>query len=164
MRNRLWTAVALVGAALVTSAPAQSPPPADAMVAARELATTMKLTDQLRAMLPTIMWDLKPAIVQGRPEVERDFDALLPTMLQAFETQSAPMLDAILAVYAANFTADELREVSAFYQRPTGQKFLQKMPLMMQQSMATGQAYGRKAADEMRARMIDELRKKGHKI
>jgi hypothetical protein len=134
------------------------------MVAARELATTMKLTDQLRAMLPTIMWDLKPAIVQGRPEVERDFDALLPTMLQAFETQSAPMLDAILAVYAANFTADELREVSAFYQRPTGQKFLQKMPLMMQQSMATGQAYGRKAADEMRARMIDELRKKGHKI
>jgi hypothetical protein len=46
----------------------------------RELIAAVKATDQFKALLP-IMQGLKPAIVQGRPGVEKDFDTLMPVIL-----------------------------------------------------------------------------------
>ena len=40
----------------------------------------------------------------------------------------------------------ELRDIEAFYRQPTGQKLLQKMPVLSQQALAVGQEIGRKAA------------------
>ena len=49
-----------------------------------------------------------------------------------------------------------------YYDKP--QKFLDKMPTVMQESMSVGQAFGQRIAGELRSRMIEELRKKGHDI
>ena len=54
--------------------------------------------------------------------------------------------------------------VTAFYRTPTGEKFLQRLPTVTQQSMALGQKFGQSVASELQGRMIDELRKRGHKI
>jgi hypothetical protein len=79
MRNHSWLAAACVAVFVLVSGPArpQSPPP-DALTAARELIVTMRAADQFKAILPVVVRNLKPAIVQGRPEVERDFDAIMP--------------------------------------------------------------------------------------
>jgi hypothetical protein len=74
------------------------------------------------------------------------------------------IIDEVIAIYARNFTADELREVTAFYRGPTGQKFLQKQPVILQDSMAVGQKFGQSVATEMQNRIVEELRKRGHKI
>jgi len=74
------------------------------------------------------------------------------------------LIEQIAVLYARNFTADELREVVAFYRRPTGQKFVQKLPAITQESMALGQRFGQSIGNEIRARMIEELRKRGHNI
>ena len=69
---------------LVASGPARpQSPPSDATAAARELLITMRFADQLRATFPMVMQNLKPAIVQNRPELERDFDAAVPLLLDA---------------------------------------------------------------------------------
>jgi hypothetical protein len=148
------------------SAPAlaQSPPPADALEAARELIVTMRATEQYRAIMPAIFQALKPAIVQNRPEVARDFDELMPILLQAMTPRLNELAELTAGVYAANFAASELREVTAFYHTPTGEKFLQKLPLVTQQSMAAGQKFGQEIAAELRTRMTEELRKRGHNI
>jgi hypothetical protein len=39
-------------------------------------------------------------------------------------------------LYADNYTEAELRDILAFYQTPTGQKTIAKMPVLMQESMA----------------------------
>ena len=110
------------------------------------------------------MQQLKPAIVQGRPEVERDFDVMVPIMLDIANTRSAVMIDEVATVYARNFTADEMQQLIAFYRGPVGQKFLEKMPGIMQESMVVGQKFGQSVAAELRSRMIEELRKRGHRI
>ena len=71
--------VLTLAAALVASPPAraQSVPP-DAMAAARELVGAMKMTEQLKTVFPMMMQSLKPAVTQGRPEVEKDYDKLVP--------------------------------------------------------------------------------------
>ena len=68
-RHILMTAGVLLCLTLGASAQAPSP---DAMSAARSLVTTMKLGDQYKALLPVILLNLKPTLVQDRPEIERD--------------------------------------------------------------------------------------------
>lgn len=139
-------------------------PSSESIAAAKELVATIKLGEQFTSLMPTIMTTLKPAIVQGRANVERDYDAMIPMLLQSFQSRMDELSDAVVKVYASNFTADDLRALIVFYKTPVGQKFLQKTPLLAQQTMAVGQQFGRSVASEIRTRMIDELRKKGHAV
>jgi hypothetical protein len=147
----------------VCASPAQTPSP-DAMTAARSLVTTMKLTDQYKALLPAILLTLKPALVQDRPEIESDYDAMMPMIADAFTPYYNAMVDNVAAVYANNFTLGELREIEAFYRQPAGQKLLEKTPSLTQQSNQVGQDATRKAADDLRTRLTEALRQKGHKL
>src|ERR1700687_6050821 len=94
----------------ICASPAQTPAP-DAMAAARSLVTTMKLADQYKALLPAILLGLKPALTQDRPEIERDYETMMPMVADAFEPYYTSMVDGIAAIYATNFTAAELRDI-----------------------------------------------------
>ena len=147
----------------ISASSAQTPPP-DAMTAARSLVATMKLADQYKALLPAILLALKPALTQDRPEIERDYEAMLPAIADAFAPYYTSMVDGVATIYANNFSAAELRDIEAFYRQPTGQKLLEKSPAIAQQAAQVGQDIGRKASDDLRARLTDALRQKGHKL
>jgi uncharacterized protein len=142
---------------------AQTPSP-EAIKTARGLVMTMKLTDQYKALLPAILLGLKPALVQDRPEIERDYDAIMPSITEAFKPYYSAMVDNIAAIYANNFSIGELREMEAFYRQPVGQKLLEKSQIIAQQSMQVGEEVSRKAADDLRTRLTEALRQKGHKL
>jgi hypothetical protein len=137
---------------------------ADSRAAARELVATIKLGDQFKAMMPMIFKAFKPAIVQNRPDVDRDFDALVPILLDKMGARLKEMEDSVADVYASNFSAAELRDLIAFYKSPTGQKFLEKTPIVTQQTMAAGQKFGQSAGAEAQKEMIEQLRNKGHTL
>ena len=163
MLRRLVWIVGLVALFLAAPAAAQSLDP-EAEKAARELMTTMKLADQFSAMLPMVFKAMKPAIVQNRPDVERDFDALLPVLQQKMTARVGELMEAVVVIYAGNFSAQELHDLTAFYKTPTGQKFLQKAPVITQQTIAAGQIFGRTAAADAQKQMMEELRNKGHTL
>ena len=142
-------------------APAQSP---DAIAAAKDLMAVMHSADNFKTLMPSMMTALKPAIVQGRPEVERDFETLVPILLGAMNSRVDEIIDKVAGIYARNFTAAELKEVVTFYRGPTGQKFVSRLPSIMQESLTVGQQFGQQIAGELQQRMIQELRKKGHNI
>jgi len=147
----------------ISTAPAQTPSP-EALAMARSLISTMKLTDQYKALLPVILLSIKPAVVQGRAEIERDYDAMAAQIADAYAPYYSSMVDSAASLYASNFTVDELREIDAFYRLPVGQKLLQKLLPITQQSMQIGQDASRKAAEDLRIRLTDLLRQKGHKM
>jgi hypothetical protein len=142
---------------------AQTPSP-EAMTAARNLVTTMKLSDQYKALLPAILFGLRPALTQDRPEIERDYDATIPTIVEAFAPYYTAMVNDIATVYANNFTVGELRDIETFYRQPVGQKLLEKAQALAQQSNQVGQDVSRKATEDLRARLTEALRQKGHKF
>src|SRR5580692_13025026 len=99
----------IVACLLLLSVPAiraQTPTP-DAMTAARSLVSTMKLADQYRALLPAILLGLKPALTQDRPEIERDYDAMMPMIADAYTPYYNAMVDGIATAYANTFSVDE---------------------------------------------------------
>jgi hypothetical protein len=136
----------------------------DSMPAARELVTVMRTTDQMKQVLPRIMQALRPAVIQGRADMEHDFDIVMPILLEGMSARLGELTDEMAATYSRNFTADEMRQMTAFYRSPVGQKFLEKMPAIMQEGLTQGQAWGQRVAVEMQAQMKEELRKRGHKL
>ena len=155
------TAVALL--VIVRPALAQAPSP-DVRAAAKELVETMRMADQFKVIVPMMLQQFKSSIVQGRADVERDYDALAPRMLPLFDARMEEIIAGIAAVYATHFTADELRQMAAFYRTPVGQKLLQVLPKVTQDVMTVGGKIGEQVGAEANRRMIEELRKKGHKI
>jgi hypothetical protein len=149
--------------ALACGARAETPSP-EALTAARSLVTTLKLSDRYKALLPAILLSLKPVLVQDRPEIERDYDAMSAMVADVYTPFYNAMLDNAATIYANNFTVDEMHQIEAFYRQPVGQKFLQKQPSIVQQGTEAAQDISRKASDEIRARLTDALRRKGHKL
>ena len=147
----------------ICGAQAQTPSP-DAMTAARSLVTTMKLPEQYKALLPAILLGLRRTLTQDRPEIESDYDSMKPMVEAAFTPYYTAMLNDVAAVYANNFTVAELRDMETFFQRPVGQKYLEKAPAVTQQVNQVTQDASRKAADDMRTRLTEALRQKGHKL
>jgi uncharacterized protein len=165
MPKHSWMLAVCLVVCLFAAGPARAQTPSpDAMAAAHELIVTMRAADFFKTIMPALMQSFKPAIVQNRPQVERDYDAIVPLMLESMNARLNELNEQIAAVYARNFTADELREAVAFYRGPTGQKIVQKLPVITQESMVIGQRFGQSIASELRSRMIDELRKRGHNI
>jgi hypothetical protein len=147
----------------VCTASAQAPS-AEAMTAARNLVTTMKLPEQYKALLPSILLGLRRTLTQDRPEIEKDYDGMKPMVDAAFTPYYTKMLDDVAAIYASNYTVAEMRDMEAFFQRPVGQKYLEKTPAVTQQIGQVTQDASRKAADDLRARLTEALRQKGHKL
>jgi hypothetical protein len=147
----------------IGTAGAQTPSP-EAMKAARELVTTLKISDQYKALLPAILRSLKPAVTQDRPEIERDYEAMGSALADAYTPYYNTMVDSIATVYANAFSVTELRQIEAFYRQPVGQKFLEKSQAFREQAAQIGQDTGRKATEDLRTRLTQLLREKGHKL
>lgn len=148
---------------LVCGASAQAPSP-EAMSAARKLIVTLKIADQYRALLPQLLLKLRPVVAQDRPEIERDYDAVTAPGSEIYAPFVASMTDQIAALYAQTFTVDELRQIDTFYATPAGQKLLEKSDALAQASAQISQDVSQKAADELKQRLIEALRQKGHKL
>jgi hypothetical protein len=99
--------------------------------------------------------------VQGRAEVDREYDALAPFILGGFKERMSELSDAAAIIYARNFSTEDLIALSAFYKTPLGQRLLQKLPTVTQETMLAGGKFGQSVGEDMQKRMIEELRKKG---
>jgi hypothetical protein len=160
----LIASLSWIGTAWPQAQGPSSRPSPEVMAAAKELIVLTKGVEQLKALLPLIAQNLKPAIVQGRPAVERDYDAIMPKMLEGFSARLGDLADMVAIVYANNFSLEELRAIASFYRSPVGQKLLERQPIIVQQSMQAGQLLGKSVTDEVMPRLIEELRKRGHNI
>jgi uncharacterized protein len=125
---------------------------------------TMRLPDQYKALLPAILFRIKPLVTQGRPEMERDFDVIALTVEDAYAPFYNEMLEQAAGVYAAHFTVDEMQQIDGFFHQPVGQKLLENYPGIAQQTAQIGQDVSRKAAEDLRLRFSEALRQKGHKL
>jgi uncharacterized protein len=124
----------------VARAQAQSAPPSEAIEAARELLALMSkdMIAHLVGEVTTQMWpSIEARLRSYNPNID---DAALPALRQELERiQIAYMMNIVKdgpAIYARHFTAQELREVLAFYRTPTGAKLLKVTPQLTAEVMA----------------------------
>lgn len=55
----------------------------------------------------------------------------------------------IVPIYANNFSEREIDDLIVFYQTSTGKAMVEKMPVILQESLATGQIWGKELAEKI---------------
>ena len=165
MPKRQTILVCVFAGFLGFAAPAAAQVPSDeSLRVATDLVEAIKTADQMRAIFPIIVQQLKPIIAKSNPAVERDFDALAPAMTGLLDERMGELTSAIAAVYARNFSIDEMRQLAAFFRTPVGVKYLERAPVLVQESMQIGNRFGQETAGDLERRVKEELRKRGHKL
>ncbi len=79
---------------------------------------------------------------QGAPEIEHK-------IWDRFSSKVDPneMVDLVVPIYDKYLTREELEEIIAFYKSPTGKKVISVMPVILNESMAAGEQWGKKLGD-----------------
>ena len=78
-----------------------------------------------------------------------------------FQRHAPEIASDIAAIYALNFTGEELDGLIAFYETPLGKKMIQKLPQLIQQSIVVGQSWGERVGREAIEKLMPKLREKG---
>ena len=74
------------------------------------------------------------------------------------EADPQTLVNLVIPVYEKNFSDDDIVQLIAFYQTPVGKKIVEKMPVIMQESMQIGAAWGK----QMGEKVMEKLKQKGY--
>ncbi|MGV8832803.1 MAG: DUF2059 domain-containing protein [Devosia sp.] len=103
-------------------------------------------------------------IVQQNPEIADKTDAAVGKIIEEYRDRKGELLDQFARVYAARFTIEELQEIVAFYQTPTGQKLTKANGEINSDLQAVMQVYTSNIRPEFFAKVRAELRAQGIKL
>jgi len=93
------------------------------------------------------------AFRQSNPDVPADF-------WQDFQNKHSgdEFTQMLVKIYDEHLSDKEITDITAFYESPTGQKFIASLPDIMQSSAEAGQRWGRGLGQEL----VNELQAKGY--
>jgi hypothetical protein len=72
------------------------------------------------------------------------------------EVNTKELLDLMIPIYVRHYTDDELMQLIQFYKSPLGQKVIEKLPLITQDSFVAGQEWGRRIGEKAANRLKDK--------
>jgi hypothetical protein len=160
------TSLAAIASALVfsLSASVQAAPLASAdpavVAATKQMFVAMKVRESMSAMMASmeqqmpaqmragaaaaINADASLSPQQKTEQLKKLDDAMQGATAQAHALFTDPtlvddMIAEMVPLYAETYTLDEIRQLSAFYASPLGQKMQANMPMLMQRSMQISQ-------------------------
>ena len=125
--------------------------------AAYTLLATMNMKESYEGMITRIT-QMQIQANPGLKSIEPTIHAFF-TKYMGWEAQRGD----IAALYAKNYTTEELKELNAFYQTPLGQKNVQLMPQLAAAAAQIGQSNMMKHMPEMKMMIDTELKKSNTK-
>src|SRR5215831_10457840 len=109
------------------------------------------MTQLIDLFTPQIIGDLKKINSEIPDSVWDDFAKVCTAEMK----RSLPELEEpVIAIYDANFSADEIKQLVMFYQSPVGRKIVVQLPQLAQQIVNLGQSWGQQAG----ARAVERIR------
>lgn len=144
-------------------AEAKSPSEAS-LTAAQELIVATGASKQFEAVVPMMVKQLEPILLQMVPGKETEIKEIMSLMVERFSERKSEMLDIIAKIYATKLTEAEMKDLSAFFSKGAGAAFIAKQPEILTESMAAGQQWGEKIGVEIEQQIREELQKRGIKI
>jgi hypothetical protein len=162
--RRIGSAAALALVLSTASAGAQNAEEQAKIKLAREVIEVSGAAGNLSAIVPIFLDEAKRTFTRTRPELTKDLDDVVKSILPEFETRRDQLLNDIAIVYAANFTDQELNDIRTFYTTPSGKRLVQILPGVLQASYERTNDWSRKMSQDVVTRIRTEMKKKGHEI
>lgn len=106
--------------------------------------------EAFKGAVSTMLESFKGAYPSVPADIWTEFDKEMST------TSMDDLVTLLAPVYEKHLTEADLNEIIKFYNTPAGKKLAQKSPLIMQDSMVAGQAWGTKIGEKLQARLKEK--------
>jgi uncharacterized protein len=134
----------------------------------RDIEKLVEMTGTIQnamAVLDRMLPQMIEVIRKANPEIPQQvLDALANDGKEEFHKALPELIEPMISIYDANYSADEVRQLLAFYQSPLGRKMIARMPEITQQSIAVGNAWGASAGERVAARIRASAKQKGYDL
>lgn len=100
------------------------------------------------------------ALIQLNPDLKDQIAAAVPALLPRFDHSMTTLKEDVARVYAARFTAPELRVIIEFYKTPAGQKLAKEMPAANAEADQIARRWGSGSRRICATRSVETLRRK----
>ena len=110
-----------------------------AIVELLQVSGIMKTLDQIAIVVGQ---NVVQQVKKKNPNVSEKAELIInEEFAAAFRNGSPGFMASVAPMYAKYFTLNEIRDLTAFYKTKTGQKAMQTLPLVLQESMTLGQKW-----------------------
>jgi hypothetical protein len=151
-----------LSALILFSAPVRADEPTPAAIeSANRLIAGLGLKQSLDVVVPVLFGEFEKNVVATRPELKDPLHQVLVALVPEFTKSEPAVLADVARVMASKLTDSEIKEVLAFYDSPTGKKFVAAEPAFVNELQSAGTAWRQKLADDLLPRVREELKKKG---
>jgi hypothetical protein len=99
-----------------------------------------------------------------RPELTKDLDQVLESLKPEIEQQKQLIVDATVRLYASSYTEAELKDLITFFKAPTGQKYLQATPRILDKLDFEIRRWADRLSAAVMDRVRTEMAKRGHQM
>ena len=93
--------------------------------------------------------------IQAMNSIITSFRSTYPNIPQEFwnefekKAKAEDLITLIIPIYEKHYTEEDIDNLIGFYKTPFGKKMIATTPLIMQESMAVGQNWGKKMAEDI---------------
>jgi hypothetical protein len=152
---------ALPAGAQQPAAPQLKPVSPSAMQAARDLLTVKNVGQVYANAIPNIVQRVKDQILASNLSYQKDLNEIALAEAKSMAGREKEIGEEMAKIYANDFTEQELKDLTAFYKSPLGQKLLTEEPKSIQASMQYmnqwAQAFSGTVVNDFR----NEMKKRG---
>jgi uncharacterized protein len=128
-----------------------------AMQAARDLLAVKNVSQVYANAVPNIVERAKSQLLTNNLNYQKDLNEVAVTIAQQMAGREKEIGEQMAKIYANDFTEQEMKELTAFYKSPLGQKVLAQEPRSIQESMQFmnqwAQTFGQAVVADFRAQM-----------
>ncbi len=162
----IFSAACLALALTALPAAAQQPKPASpaAIAAAKEILAMKNASAMYAQAVPNIVQQTKDQLMQSNLNYQKDLNEVAVIVAQKLAGKEKEIGEGMAAVYASDFTEQELKDLVNFYKSPLGQKLLSTEPRAIQQSMGFMNQWAQQFAETVNGEFRAEMRKRGKQI
>jgi len=89
---------------------------------------------------------------------QQSFPEVPATFWEEFMKEVTPgkLTDLVVPVYEKYFSHEDIKAFITFYETPAGKRLVEKLPMVMQESMQVGEVWGRELGEKVMSKMLEE--------
>jgi hypothetical protein len=132
-----------------------------ALQAAKDLLAVKNVAQVFGGAVPNIIERAKAQLLGNNLSYQKDLNEIAVTIAQQAAGKEKEIGEQMAKIYANDFTEQELKDLTAFYKSPLGQKVLSQEPKSIQASMSFMSQWAQSFGDGVVAQFRAEMAKRG---
>ena len=145
--------------AVAPAAPGE-PSPA-AVAAADKILDDIGVKESIALVVPGMMTELESNVTRTRPEIRDSLRATLKAIQPEFDKTARETYEQAATLLAAQMSEKELTDVAAFFDSPSGRKYIAVTPVFLQKLAGVTTPWRDNLSTDIVTRARQEMKKKG---